>query len=106
MPGTICFVPHDCFNNSLLKATEKLSESGSNGRFFYGLAQMQGWRLCESTHERRVQGSLSIPLAMEDAHAAVLDLDGPGEGSNAFFAVYDGHGGVFFFGSTVFVLKS
>ena len=31
---------------------------------------------------------------MEDAHAAVLDLDG-GESSNAFFAIYDGHGGVF-----------
>lgn len=29
---------------------------------------------------------------MEDAHAAVLDLDGQ-EKSNAFFAVYDGHGG-------------
>jgi protein phosphatase 2C family protein 2/3 len=32
---------------------------------------------------------------MEDAHAAVLDLDGPEESSNAFFAVYDGHGGEF-----------
>jgi protein phosphatase 2C family protein 2/3 len=31
---------------------------------------------------------------MEDAHAAVLDLDGQ-EKSNAFFAVYDGHGGMF-----------
>lgn len=31
---------------------------------------------------------------MEDSHAAVLDLDGPGA-SNAFFAVYDGHGGMF-----------
>lgn len=30
---------------------------------------------------------------MEDAHAAILDLDGPEESSNAFFAVYDGHGG-------------
>lgn len=29
---------------------------------------------------------------MEDAHAAVLDLDGEPD-SNAFFAVYDGHGG-------------
>jgi serine/threonine protein phosphatase PrpC len=32
---------------------------------------------------------------MEDAHTAVLDLDGSEEISNAFFAVYDGHGGVF-----------
>jgi len=30
---------------------------------------------------------------MEDAHAAVLDLDGSGDKSNTFFAVYDGHGG-------------
>lgn len=39
------------------------------------------------------QDSQPIPSAMEDAHAAVLDLDGPEESSNAFFAVYDGHGG-------------
>jgi len=32
---------------------------------------------------------------MEDSHAAVLDLDGSEESSNAFFAVYDGHGGAF-----------
>jgi len=32
---------------------------------------------------------------MEDSHAAVLDLDGSEEISNAFFAVYDGHGGSF-----------
>ncbi|KAF9568788.1 PP2C-domain-containing protein [Agrocybe pediades] len=30
---------------------------------------------------------------MEDAHAVVLDLDGPREDTNTFFAVYDGHGG-------------
>jgi serine/threonine protein phosphatase PrpC len=41
---------------------------------------------------------------MEDAHAVVLDLDGPGE-SNAFFAVYDGHGGVFL-SSTIFDFRS
>jgi serine/threonine protein phosphatase PrpC len=34
---------------------------------------------------------------MEDAHAAVLDLDQqPDDKSNSFFAVYDGHGGMFF----------
>ena len=42
---------------------------------------------------------------MEDAHAAVLDLDGSGESGNAFFAIYDGHGGVFFFGSTILLLE-
>jgi hypothetical protein len=31
---------------------------------------------------------------MEDAHAAVLDLEGPDGKSNTFFAVYDGHGGM------------
>ena len=30
---------------------------------------------------------------MEDAHAIVLDLDEGKEETNAFFAVYDGHGG-------------
>ena len=40
---------------------------------------------------------------MEDAHVAVLDLDGPGESGNAFFAVYDGHGGAFL-SSTIFTL--
>ncbi len=30
---------------------------------------------------------------MEDAHAIVLDLDEGQVDSNAFFAVYDGHGG-------------
>jgi protein phosphatase 2C family protein 2/3 len=30
---------------------------------------------------------------MEDAHAAVLDLEGESN-SNAYFAVYDGHGGM------------
>src|ERR1700729_3724635 len=32
---------------------------------------------------------------MEDAHAAELSLDQEVENSNAFFAVYDGHGGTF-----------
>ncbi|KAF7768215.1 hypothetical protein Agabi119p4_7458 [Agaricus bisporus var. burnettii] len=55
---------------------DKLSESGENVRFLYAVADMQGWR-----------------ITMEDAHAAVLDLDGEGNDSTAFFAVYDGHGG-------------
>lgn len=52
--------------------TEKFSEDGENGRVRYGLSSMQGWR-----------------ATMEDAHAAVPDLDN----STSFFGVYDGHGG-------------
>jgi protein phosphatase PTC2/3 len=32
---------------------------------------------------------------MEDSHAVLLKLDEGSEKSNAFFAVYDGHGGMF-----------
>lgn len=32
---------------------------------------------------------------MEDAHTTILDLDGTPEKSNTFFAVYDGHGGMY-----------
>lgn len=52
--------------------TEKVSEDGENHRVKYGLSSMQGWR-----------------SSMEDAHAALPDLDS----STSFFAVYDGHGG-------------
>ncbi|XP_022851108.1 probable protein phosphatase 2C 60 [Olea europaea var. sylvestris] len=52
--------------------TEKFSEDGENSRLRYGLSSMQGWR-----------------ATMEDAHAAVTDLDA----STSFFGVYDGHGG-------------
>ncbi|KAK4357905.1 hypothetical protein RND71_023515 [Anisodus tanguticus] len=52
--------------------TEKFSEDGENVRVRYGLSSMQGWR-----------------AAMEDAHAAITDLDA----STSFFGVYDGHGG-------------
>lgn len=70
---------------------EKISESGEDNRLAYGISSMQGWR-----------------VTMEDAHAAVLDLqkpddpneagpDGPDktgpEGRISFFGVYDGHGG-------------
>ncbi|KAG6918764.1 hypothetical protein DXG01_011955 [Tephrocybe rancida] len=57
-------------------ATKKYSESGGDDRFSFGVSEMQGWR-----------------ISMEDAHAIVLDLDRDKEASNAFFAVYDGHGG-------------
>ncbi|KDP33503.1 hypothetical protein JCGZ_07074 [Jatropha curcas] len=52
--------------------TEKFSEDGENDRLRYGLSSMQGWR-----------------ATMEDAHAALTDLDA----TTSFFGVYDGHGG-------------
>lgn len=56
--------------------TTKKSESGENERFAYGVSEMQGWR-----------------VGMEDAHTAELQLEEDGRTKNAFFAVYDGHGG-------------
>lgn len=57
-------------------ATKKVSDTGANERFFFAVSEMQGWR-----------------ITMEDAHTAVLDLEGPNGKKNTFFAVYDGHGG-------------
>jgi protein phosphatase 2C family protein 2/3 len=34
---------------------------------------------------------------MEDAHTTILNLEESTADKNAFFAVYDGHGGKFFF---------
>ncbi|KAI8445328.1 protein phosphatase, partial [Phakopsora pachyrhizi] len=68
---------------------DKHTISDEDERFAFGVSEMQGWR-----------------LTMEDAHAAVLDLDSaspessnstdstkPKSDKNSFFAVYDGHGG-------------
>ncbi|XP_078443192.1 putative protein phosphatase 2C 11 [Wolffia australiana] len=52
--------------------TEKFSDDGENERLRFGLSSMQGWR-----------------ASMEDAHAALPDLDN----CTSFFGVYDGHGG-------------
>ncbi|ELU44409.1 protein phosphatase type 2C [Rhizoctonia solani AG-1 IA] len=52
--------------------TTKNSDTGSDERYMYGVSEMQGWR-------------------MEDAHTTVLKLDS--QSNNAFFAVFDGHGG-------------
>lgn len=52
--------------------TDKFSDDGENDRVRYGLSSMQGWR-----------------ASMEDAHAAIPDLDS----CTSFFGVYDGHGG-------------
>ncbi|KAE9404078.1 PP2C-domain-containing protein [Gymnopus androsaceus JB14] len=57
-------------------ATKKTTDSGGNDRFHYAISEMQGWR-----------------ITMEDSHAVVLDLDEDKVERNAFFAVYDGHGG-------------
>ncbi|KAI5122788.1 hypothetical protein M0805_000132 [Coniferiporia weirii] len=56
--------------------TEKHSKSGGDDKFLYGLCEMQGWR-----------------ISMEDAHTIELSLEDDKGGNNAFFAVYDGHGG-------------
>ncbi|KAG2645178.1 probable protein phosphatase 2C 70 isoform X2 [Panicum virgatum] len=52
--------------------TDKVSADGENDRVRFGLSSMQGWR-----------------ATMEDAHAALPDLDD----CTSFFGVYDGHGG-------------
>ncbi|KAG8936301.1 Protein phosphatase 2C 2 [Tulasnella sp. 419] len=54
--------------------TEKHSDYGKNERYAYGVSEMQGWR-----------------IGMEDAHSTVLHIGD--DDNNAFFAVYDGHGG-------------
>ncbi|KZT73787.1 PP2C-domain-containing protein [Daedalea quercina L-15889] len=59
-----------------IPATDKTTENGGNKDFYYGVAEMQGWR-----------------FTMEDAHTITLNLDGSQDDSNTFFAVYDGHGG-------------
>ncbi|GIZ44167.1 hypothetical protein CKM354_000737200 [Cercospora kikuchii] len=65
---------------------DKKSDEGQDDRVAFGVSAMQGWR-----------------ISMEDAHAAILDLQ-PLEGDKelkpatsdvriSFFGVYDGHGG-------------
>lgn len=54
--------------------TKKEGESGEDARFAFGVSSMQGWR-----------------VSMEDAHAAILALEGSAD--VAYFGVYDGHGG-------------
>ncbi|KAJ5872265.1 uncharacterized protein N7529_004618 [Penicillium soppii] len=66
---------------------EKTSSEGGDDCCVYGVSAMQGWR-----------------ISMEDAHAAILDLQAKYNGTGdekptdpehrlAFFGVYDGHGG-------------
>ncbi|EEA27698.1 hypothetical protein EYB25_001326 [Talaromyces marneffei] len=66
--------------------TEKASAEGQDDCVLYGVSAMQGWR-----------------ITMEDAHAAILDLQAkyinksleptPADQRLSFFGVYDGHGG-------------
>ncbi|KAG0674388.1 Protein phosphatase 2C 2 [Pichia californica] len=66
--------------------TEKSSEEGGDKFVAYGLSCMQGWR-----------------VSMEDSHSIILDLNSISDNDNntnhkplnqnAFFAIYDGHGG-------------
>jgi protein phosphatase PTC2/3 len=59
--------------------TIKSSDWNDDGRHYYGVSSMQGWR-----------------VSMEDAHTAVLNM-APETGKRiAFFAVFDGHGGILF----------
>ncbi|KAL8711324.1 MAG: hypothetical protein Q9220_004221 [cf. Caloplaca sp. 1 TL-2023] len=65
---------------------EKVSDDGQDDRVAFGVSAMQGWR-----------------VSMEDAHAAILDLQAEDlekgfeaaspEKRLSFFGVYDGHGG-------------
>ena len=64
----------------------QISDDGQDDRVAFGVSAMQGWR-----------------ISMEDAHAAVLDLQAEDadkeftaasiEDRLSFFGVYDGHGG-------------
>ncbi|ODQ48292.1 hypothetical protein PICMEDRAFT_125892 [Pichia membranifaciens NRRL Y-2026] len=61
--------------------TEKSSEEGGDQFVAYGLSCMQGWR-----------------VSMEDSHSIILDINtllekNASDKQNAFFGVYDGHGG-------------
>jgi len=53
---------------------DKRTDTGGSLKYIYGASEMQGWR-----------------VTMEDAHTTLLELS-PGD-PNAYFAVYDGHGG-------------
>ena len=57
--------------------TIKVSDSGEDERLYFGVSSMQGWR-----------------ISMEDAHAAVLDMAPDLDRRIAWFAVFDGHGGI------------
>ena len=96
----IAIVSADAFVGNAL-VTEKHTQSGQDERFAWALSEMQGWRVSESFPPTRLPISATAregpepPLTyladMEDAHTALLKLDE--DSGNAFFAVFDGHGG-------------
>lgn len=55
--------------------TEKQSATCQDSHYLVGSSCMQGWR-----------------VSMDDAHTHILSL--PDDPGTAFFAVYDGHGGI------------
>ena len=57
--------------------TTKNSDSGEDERHYFGVSSMQGWR-----------------ISMEDAHSALLNMAPDSDRHIAWFAVYDGHGGI------------
>ena len=97
---TRAYAAHLLYAYSDFSAQDKHTTSGANERYAFAVSEMQGWRICE--HRPIFTASIRIAqrssrfvnrpyLAMEDAHATVLELDD--REKNAFFAVYDGHGG-------------
>ncbi|KAF8517426.1 PP2C-domain-containing protein [Hysterangium stoloniferum] len=72
----LLFIGSNAISSGCFAVTTKHSDSGEDGRFVYGVSEMQGWR-----------------ISMEDAHTTVLNLDETKPDGNAFFAVFDGHGG-------------
>jgi protein phosphatase 2C family protein 2/3 len=61
----------------IARVANKVSDSGEDKRLYYGVSRMQGWR-----------------YYMEDADSAVLDIAPESNKRVAWFAVYDGHGGL------------
>ena len=95
-PVSVPPFPHIPASSALPLATERKSESGEDDRLLFAVSEMQGWRISASpTILHPLLLTIPVSPAMEDAHAAVLSLEDGTEEKNAFFAVYDGHGGNF-----------
>jgi len=83
--------------------TTKDSDKGENESLKFGLASMQGWRVCmvwqsssvrssrPRTHTFAITHTHARTRIQEDAHIANLDLGD--EHATGLFAVFDGHGG-------------
>ena len=85
-------------------ATGKKSEVGGGDRLLFAVSEMQGRRISASPPALGpFLLTISVHPAMEDAHAAMLTLEDGTQEKNAFFGIYDGHGGAPAF--SVFALK-